>query len=359
MGFGIMRLPVIGGDASRIDEKTAIGLIDRAYDAGIRYFDTAVPYHGGRSEEFIGRVIKRYPRESVCLADKMPMWTLTGIDEARRIFDDQLKRCGVDYFDHYLIHSLKSEFWEKAEAYGLFDFLAEMKAAGKIRRLGFSFHDSPELLKTIAAAHPWDFAQIQLNFFDWEHYRSREQYEVLEAAGLPVVIMEPLRGGTLGALTPAAADVLKAYNPDVSLASWSFRFAASLPNVVTVLSGMSTMEHVEDNISTMTDFKPLSAEERQIMDKALCAYHNSCAVPCTSCRYCCSVCPQGIDMPSVFYLYNQLQINGDKQRYNRKIGELPATSHPGRCLKCGKCVRVCPQHIDVPGCLAKSVAALG
>lgn len=358
MGFGMMRLPLTSQNPADIDEAKALAMIDRAYQAGIRYFDTAVPYHGGKSEEFVGRALAKYPRDSFVLADKLPLWSLSSLDEAKEIFNSQLKKCRVEYFDHYLLHSLQTAFWSKAEKLGLYDFLADMKAAGKIKRLGFSFHDTPEVLRTIADAHPWDFAQIQLNFFDWEHYRSREQYEVLTERGIPVVIMEPLRGGALGALSPAATAVFKKYNPDVTAASWSFRFAASLPNVITVLSGMTYMEHLEDNIGTMTDFKPLTDEERGVIDEALMAYYNSCSVPCTSCRYC-SVCPQGIDMPNIFYLYNQLQMTGDKARYTRKMGEMPESVRPDRCLSCGKCMKYCPQHIDIPAALRKTIAALG
>ena len=281
-----MRMPKLDPAKQEIDLATGQNLIDRAMEAGVNYFDTAYVYHGGDSEKFAGKALKKYPRESYFLVTKMPVRNVASEADVDRIFKEQLERCQTEYFDFYLLHNLNKDQWPKVEQYKIYDYLKEQQKAGKIRRLGFSFHDEPEILETIAAAHEWDFAQIQLNYFDWDAYRSREQYEVLTKRGIPVVVMEPLRGGTLASLNPEATEIFRKADPNASTASWAFRYVASLPNVMTVLSGMTYAEHLEDNIKTFTDFKPLTDEERKVIADALAAYKKSGAVPCTGCRYC-------------------------------------------------------------------------
>lgn len=272
IGFGTMRLPTIGGDMKKIDYAVTERMIDAAMKAGCNYFDTAYMYHGGESEICMGKVLKKYPRDSYYLASKMPVWFARNRAGVERLFNEQLRKCQTEYFDFYMLHSLDSGKWAAVQKYGALEFLLKMKEQGKIRKLGFSFHDSPEVLKTIVKAHPWDFAQIQLNYLDWTLYRSKEQYEIVTEAGIPVIVMEPLRGGALARLSPDAVSILKNADPKASTASWGFRWCATLPNVLCILSGMSLPEHVEDNMRTFMPFVPLSDKEKNTLELALAAY---------------------------------------------------------------------------------------
>ena len=355
IGYGMMRLPRVSPGSQEIDASVGRKLVDRAMAAGINYFDTAYMYHGGRSEVFTGNALKKYSRDSYFLADKMPPWYVREASDVERIFNEQLKRCRTEYFDFYLIHSLGSANWELTKKHRIYETLEKLKRSGKIRRLGFSFHDSPEMLKTIAEAHPWDFAQIQLNYFDWEAYRSREQYEILTGLGIPVIVMEPLRGGALAKLTPAASEVLRKADPDASVASWALRYAASLPNVLCVLSGMTLPEHLEDNIRTFTPFRPLTDPERGTLAEALELYRKAAAVPCTACRYCMP-CPVGVEIPRVFGFYNQYKVDGNAWMFTGGLKALGEDGQPESCVNCGRCVKLCPQKIDIPRELKKVAA---
>ncbi len=346
LGFGMMRLPRQSPNRPDIDAAKAGKMVDRAMAAGLNYFDTAYMYHKGKSETFAGKALKKYPRDSFLLADKMPVWMAGNPAGIKHIFQEQLDRCQTEYFDFYLIHSLNAANWERALKFKVPEFLEEQKAKGKIRYLGFSFHDSPEVLKTIAGARPWDFAQIQLNYLDWEAYRSREQYEILTELGIPVIVMEPLRGGALAKLTPEATAILQRNNPGASTASWALRYAASLPNVICVLSGMTLPEHLEDNLRTFTPFKPLSDAERQTLQAALQAHHGA-AVPCTACNYCVP-CPVGVEIPRIFSAYNQYRSSGDARAFLAAMAALGEDGRPGACVNCGRCARHCPQKIKIP-----------
>lgn len=352
LGFGCMRLPQLSPDGPEIDYGTVKQMIDRAMKAGCNYFDTAYMYHDGRSERCLGDLLKAYPRDSYYLTDKMPVWFARDTAGIERIFREQLERCRTDYFDFYMLHSLNSANWELAQKYKACEFLERMKKEGKIRRLGFSFHDSPEVLRKIVDAREWDFAQIQLNYLDWELYRSREQYEILTGAGIPVIVMEPLRGGALAALSPDASDILRKADPHSSNAAWAFRYVASLPNVLCVLSGMTLPEHVEDNIRTFSPLKPLTGSERKTLDQALAAYRKRLAVPCTACRYCMP-CPAGVEIPKIFGLYNQYKISGNKWLFTNNYNVLPEDAKIASCVNCGKCTKHCPQKIQIPAELRK------
>ena len=253
LGYGMMRLPTQG---DQIDYEKAEALVKRALEAGINYFDTAYFYHKGQSEKFCGDILPKFPRDSYYLTSKMPVGLCKTEADVERIFNEQLERCKADYFDFYLFHNMNANVWKTATKLHVWDFLQKKKAEGKVRKIGFSFHDKFENLKKIASAYPWDFAQIQLNILDWELYHSREQYEILTERNIPVVIMEPLRGGALATLSQEANDILKKANPNLTTAAWAFRFVASLPNVLTILSGMTKMEHLEENIKTFSEFKP-------------------------------------------------------------------------------------------------------
>ena len=351
LGFGGMRLPRRKGSAE-IDVDEVRRMVARAMAGGCNYFDTAFMYHGGRSERCFGEVLKDYPRESFMLADKMPVWMAKSADDVERIFKEQLSRCRTDYFDCYLIHSLDAGKWRRAKEFKVYEFLAEMKKQGKIRQLGFSFHDSPEVLGGIVPEYEWDFAQIQLNYLDWELYRSREQYEILTAAKIPVIVMEPLRGGALANLSPEASAILKKADPAASNAAWAFRYAGSLPNVVCILSGMTRMEHLEENLRTFSPLVPLSDSERETLTLALAAYRKQLAVPCTSCRYCMP-CPVGVEIPKIFAFYNQYKLSKRAGKFREQYLSLPEGSRADSCVACGQCAKVCPQKIRIPEELAK------
>lgn len=356
LGFGCMRLPLLSEDTKDIDRASAEAMVDYAYAHGVNYFDTAYTYHGECSEPFIGEVLSKYPRERFKLATKMPVWLLEKEEDAVHYFSKQLERCKVDYFDFYLIHSLNAERIEHIERLKLYDYLLREKERGRICNLGFSFHDAPELLNGLATRIKWDFAQIQLNYLDWEIQNAKLAYEILTKNNLPVIVMEPIRGGTLANLPEASRAILAGQDAGASPASWAMRFAASLPNVLTVLSGMSTMEQVEDNVRTMSDFKPLTGEEREALERSLAEYRRAGAIPCTGCRYCMD-CPAGVDIPSNFAIYSQYKITGVKFAMEIQYMTLGEAKQASNCVNCGKCVPLCPQFINIPEELKKVAAA--
>lgn len=352
LGFGCMRFPVIKEGEDSIDWPEAEKLIDYAYSKGVTYYDTAYPYHGGESEKFIGWALNKYPRNSFYLATKMPTFNLQTPQDVERIFAEQLERTNMEYFDYYLIHALSADRFKLVEELGVYDFLQKQKAEGKIRHLGFSFHDTPEVLETICAAHEWDFAQLQINYLDWEVYRSREQYEILCRFGIPCIVMEPVRGGRLADLGHQPNEILKNDRPNSSIASWAMRYAATLDNVFVVLSGMSTMQQTVDNIQSFTPFEPLDAGQQKVLQQALDSYKQNTLVPCTACRYCMP-CPAGVDIPGIFALFNNCALQGGMKRFTKEYAQLPPESMGGNCVNCGQCVSACPQNIAVPDLLAK------
>ena len=352
LGFGCMRLPTISPDSPDIDYATAKKMIASAMKAGCNYFDTAYMYHGGHSEKCLGELLQAYPRDSYYLTDKLPVWFARKPADLERIFNEQLSRCKTTYFDFYMLHSLGVGNWKTAKRFKAYEFLAKKKREGKIRKLGFSFHDTPELLAEIVKAHPWDFVQLQLNYLDWELYRSREQYEIATKAGIPVIVMEPLRGGALASLSPSAAAILKKAEPGLSTASWAFRYLAGLPNVLCILSGMTLPEHMEDNIRTFTPIKPLSEGDKKVLNEALAVYRKQLAVPCTACKYCMP-CPVGVEIPKIFGLYNQYKISGNKWLFSNNYNAIPEDSRADACVNCGKCLKQCPQKIKIPAELKK------
>ena len=354
LGFGMMRLPTLGPGNPEIDYATVEKQIARALEAGVNYFDTAYFYHGGRSEKCAGDLLTKFPRDSYYLTSKMPVRALRKETDVERIWNEQLKKCKTEYFDFYLVHNLNKARWQDTIRFHVYEFLLQKKKEGKIRKLGFSFHDKPEVLETIAKAHPWDFAQIQLNYLDWEFYRSREQYEILQKYKIPAIIMEPLKGSALAKLNPDAVEVLKQANPNVSAASWAFRYVGSLPNVICILSGMTLTEHLEDNIKTFTDFKPLSREEYAVVAKALDVFRKKSTVPCTDCKYCMP-CPAGVNIPRNFNIYNNFKITGVPHRFNMEYNSLPEDQRASECVNCGACLKKCPQKINIPEELKKVV----
>lgn len=348
LGMGCMRLPNIHGDRSQIDIPKAEEILDLAYQSGINYFDTAYVYGDGASERATGKALSKYPRETYYLTDKMPAWLLNTKEDVARIFQEELDRCGVEYFDFYLCHNVNDESIHRFTdpELGVIPYLEEMQRQGKIRYLGFSSHGSPETLRKFAAIRDWDFAQIQLNYLDWELQQAKQQYEILTERGIPVMVMEPVRGGRLASLCPEADALLKALRPELSIASWALRFVADLPNVQVVLSGMSTLEQLRDNLGTFSQENPLTPEERHTLEEALSLFRKKFTIPCTGCGYC-SGCPMELHIPEFLKAYNEYLISGSPMALDSVLA-VPGDQQPKACVGCNQCAEHCPQHIDVP-----------
>lgn len=353
IGFGCMRLPQKDGEPDI--EKTQ-EMVDYAMEHGINYYDTAWFYHGGKSELAVGKVMKKYPRNSYYLADKMPLRILKDKSEVIPTFEEQLKKCQTDYFDFYLAHNINKREWEILKECNVYKQLLQKKQEGKIKYLGFSIHDTPELLEEVVNTYKWDFVQLPINPIDWKVVDAKKQYEIATKAGLPVVVMNPLKGGQLSTLSEKAVEILKNANPDVSPSSWSLRYSASLPNVFVVLSGMTEMEHVTDNVKTFTNFKTLDEKEQKVLDDAIAAYNASCAISCTYCQYCTG-CPVGIDIPKNFLMYNQYKATNRKDRFTLAYESIKEENRADKCINCGICKTKCPQKLDIPT-LLKDIADL-
>ena len=362
LGFGLMRLPMQGDE---VDIEQTKQMVDMFMQAGFNYFDTAYGYIGGRSEKAIGEaLVKRYPRESFLLTTKLPAWAAGSAEEARQMLETSLERTGAGYFDFYLLHNLGEQRTHFFDDYGIWDFLKAKKAEGVIRHLGFSFHDKADKLDAILAAHPdVDFVQLQINYIDWESstIESRKCYEVARRYGKPVIIMEPVKGGNLANPRAEVADVFRAANPDASPSSWAIRYAASLDGIITVLSGMSNIAQMADNISYMKEFKPLTAEERKVIDRARELLDAIPTVPCTACEYCMKGCPKHIAIPGSLQSFNMYKVYGNlesaKGNYNWNTNG-HKLARASECVKCGKCEAVCPQHIRIREELANAAAVL-
>jgi predicted aldo/keto reductase-like oxidoreductase len=353
LGFGLMRLPRKG---LSIDVGQVCTMVDTFLAAGFTYFDTAYVYPGSEAAAKKA-LVDRYPRESFFLATKLFATFSPTAKSAKAEFETSLKRTGARYFDFYLLHSMVDANYKKYERLGLWDFVQEQKANGLIRHVGFSFHGGPELLDQLLTEHPEvEFVQLQINYADWENptITSRANYEVARRHGTPIVVMEPVKGGRLANPPQEVTDLFNAYDPDASPASWAIRFAASLDGVITVLSGMSDISQMEDNLSFMKDFKPLNAEERKIIQKAQEMVGHSAAIPCTACRYCTSHCPKQIPIPEIFEAANLKLANGrDEEARAEYRKAIQGKASPADCIRCHKCEQACPQHINVADELAR------
>lgn len=351
LGFGTMRLPC-NADGS-IDEAQVAEMTAYAMEHGVNYFDTAYPYHGGESERVIGRVLKHYPRDSYYLATKYPGHQIlsNGYNPAK-IFEDQLRKCGVEYFDFYLLHNVYEKSMEVYldPRWGIVDYFREQKRLGRIKHLGFSCHAETKGLKEFldACGEDMEFCQIQLNWLDWTLQDARGKYDLLTERGIPVWVMEPVRGGKLAKLADSDEAKLKVLRPEASIASWSFRFLMDLPNVQMILSGMSSMEQMMDNVKTFSEARPLSGEETALLLDIAEGMKDS--VPCTACRYCCDGCPVGLDIPWLLNAYNEMRV-APAINVAMRIEFLPEEQKPSACIACGKCARSCPQNIDIPGAM--------
>lgn len=357
LGLGNMRLPCktpIKREANPlIDYDKAQQIVDMAYQNGVNYFDTAYMYHCGKSEKFIGQALKKYPRESYFLADKLPIWMCKTPADMEKIFNKQLERTGIDSFDFYLLHSLDKSNFEKCEKFGAYDFILKKKAQGLVKNIGFSFHGTVDDLKEIVAAHHWDFAQIQMNYLDWKNQDAKTQYQVLTDAGIPVIVMEPVRGGKLADLPKNAENILKQNAPNSSIASWAIRFVASFDNVMTVLSGMNSLEQMEDNINSLTDFVPFTDNEFKICENIASLINKNDIIPCTGCDYCAD-CPKGVKISTIFDIYNKFKTGEYTRSQAKEKYKLIDVNHTA-CVKCGKCKEHCPQSIDIPNELAGKI----
>ena len=356
-GFGLMRLPLNNPDnAGDIDIEELKRMVDVFLANGFTYFDTAWMYCGFKSENAIKEaLVDRYPRDSFTLTTKLNSDFIECEEDRDKIFNEQLRKTGVDFFDYYLLHSLEGNRPEKYERLHCFEWLLDKKEKGLVKHCGFSFHDKPELLDKILTDHPeMEFVQLQINYLDWESewIRSRENYEVAVKHGKPVIVMEPCKGGTLARIPEEALRAFKETEPDMSAPSWAIRFAASLENVMVVLSGMSNLAQMEDNISYMKDFKPLSEEEKKLCFKAAELINSQVAVPCTACHYCTEGCPMSIAIPEYFSLYNEDMREDLKQKgwtinfsnYDKLTEKFSKASD---CIQCGQCEGVCPQHLTI------------
>ncbi|MDR1957319.1 MAG: aldo/keto reductase [Treponema sp.] len=351
LGFGGFRLPVVDG-GQEIDQCKLQEMVDYAIAHGVNYFDTAYYYHNGTSETCLGELLSKYPRNKFNLATKMPLGGLKSERELEHIFHDQLKKCKVDFFDFYLLHNVNKTSIVISEKYHIYDFLKEKQRQGFIRHIGFSFHDAPDLLKEVLNKYDVDFVQIQLNYMDWELQNAKMQYQILKEKGIPITVMEPVRGGMLAVLCKKSRELFHNANPEVSIASWALRYAASFPEVLTVLSGMSNFDQLQDNIKTFERFNPLNNSEREIIENALTIYKKLLIIPCTACRYCMD-CPQGVDIPGVFGVYNNYNQQGKYKKeaiqdFFFRYGILGIGKQAHLCIQCKQCVRRCPQHIDIP-----------
>ena len=364
LGFGAMRLPVIDGDDGRVDEAAVLRMVDTAMKSGINYYDTAWGYHGENSELVMGRALSRYPRESYYIATKFPGYDPSNWGKAEEIFERQLEKLGVDHFDFYLFHNvceMNIDAYLDDEKYGIYSYLMKQKRSGRIRHLGFSCHGGMDVLKRFLDAYGKDmeFCQLQLNYLDWTFQSGKEKTELLEGLGIPVWVMEPLRGGKLANLAPEHEAKLKVLRPEEEIPAWAFRFLQSIPSVTVILSGMSNMEQLEKNIATFAEEKKLSDAEMSALLKIADEMLTVGTVPCTACHYCVSHCPQGLDIPALLALYNEHAYTGGGFIAPMALSALPKDKRPRACIGCRSCEQVCPQQIKISEVMADFSKKLG
>ena len=367
LGFGAMRLPVVGGDEGKIDEAAAEKMIDEAFAKGINYFDTAWGYHNGNSELVVGKALSKYPRDKFYLATKFPGYDLSNMPKVKEIFEKQLEKTRVEYFDFYLFHNVCemniNQYLDPQ--YGIFDYLIEQKKNGRIKHLGFSCHGEMEVLKRFLDAYgkSMEFCQIQLNYFDWSFQEAKEKVELLNSMNIPVWVMEPLRGGRLAHLDAKYEEILKSLRPDEDIPAWAFRFLQSIKGVTMVLSGMSDDKQLADNLKTYETEKPLSDKEMKAILDIADEMQGRKQVPCTACHYCVSHCPQGLDIPHLLSLYNEHMITLEHSDMAfiapMALSALPDDKKPSACLHCRSCEQVCPQQIKISEAMTAFAEKLG
>ena len=349
LGFGAMRLPLTGD--GQIDEEQTARMTAYAIEHGVNYFDTAYGYHDGKSEVVMGKVLSSYPRESYYLADKFPGYDLSNMGKVEEIFEEQLERCGVEYFDFYLFHNVYEGNIDDYlnPKFGIFEYLMEQKKNGRIRHLGFSAHGSIEVIRRFLDAYgeQMEFGQLQLNYMDWHFQKAKEKAELLQKSGVPIWVMEPLRGGKLAKADEHMTKELSAMRPEETVPAWAFRFLQTIPGVTMVLSGMSDMEQLKENIAIWQEDKPLSKEEFDRLTELADEETRKGGLPCTSCHYCTSHCPQKLPIPELIALYNEHKITGGGFLAPMAVGSMPEKERPANCVGCHSCEQVCPQQIKI------------
>lgn len=360
LGVGCMRLPVIDNNDELIDEAAAAEMAEYAIGNGINYFDTAWGYHGGNSETAMGKILEKYPRENFYLASKFPGYDLSNMPKVEEIFEKQLEKCRVGYFDFYLFHNVCEMNIDAYldQQYGIYEYLLKQKENGRIRHLGFSAHGDYDTIKRFLEAYgeKMEFCQLQINYIDWNFQEAKKKTELLKEYGIPVWVMEPLRGGKLAKVSEENEKALKALRPEETIPAWAFRFLQTIPEVTMILSGMSSLDQIRENIDVFAEEKPLSEEEmKTLLDIADGMIHE---VPCTACHYCTSHCPQGIDIPAMFKLYNEHVFTGGGFLAPMTIQAIPEEKRPSACVGCRSCEAVCPQQIKISEVLTDFVEKL-
>ena len=363
LGMGAMRLPVVNGDDASIDEAAAFAMVDEAMAKGVNYYDTAWGYHSGNSELVMGRALARYPREKFYLATKFPGYDLSNMPKVKEIFAKQLEKCQVKYFDFYLFHNVCEMNIDAYldPQYGIYDYLLEQRKNGRIRHLGFSAHGDYDVMKRFLDAYGKDmeFCQIQLNYLDWEFQDAKKKVELLNEWNIPVWVMEPLRGGKLASLSAEDEGKLKALRPEETIPAWAFRYLQTIPSVKVVLSGMSNMKQMQENIRTFEEDKPLNDEELKAIYSIADGMVKKIVLPCTACHYCTSHCPQGLDIPGLLALYNEHCFTQGGFIAPMALQAVPADKQPSACVGCRSCEAVCPQGIKISEAMADFAARLG
>ena len=357
LGMGAMRLPET--EDGQINEPEAIDIIRSAIDAGINYVDTAFGYHNGKSEGLVGKALRDGYREKVLLADKMPIWLAKDEEHMKEMFQTQLERLDTDYIDMYLVHSVNKPNWKRIKKLNLMPFLEEMKAAGKIKHIGFSFHDSYELFEEVLDSYPWEFCQIQLNYLDWNFQNAKAKVELMNERNIPIWVMEGLRGGMLASLSEENTAKLKEMRPDESMVGWAFRFLQSVPGVTVSLSGMSNLDQLKDNIRIFSEDKALSESEMKFITEMADEMVRKGVLPCTACRYCTSRCPKHLDIPRLLELYNEHSFTGGGFIAPMAVDALDPDRRPNACIGCRSCEAVCPQQIKISEAMADFSKMLG
>ncbi|MDE6313559.1 MAG: aldo/keto reductase [Lachnospiraceae bacterium] len=363
MGLGMMRLPVVKGNDAEIDEAAAAEMIDYAYKNGINYFDTAWGYHNGNSELVAGKYLSKYPRDSYYLATKFPGYDLSNMNKVEEIFEKQLEKCQTTYFDFYLFHNVYEGNVDGYlnPDYGIMKYLLKQKNNGRIRHLGFSAHGSVEVMKRFLDVYGehMEFCQLQLNYMDWHFQGAKEKYELIQKANIPVWVMEPLRGGKLANVPEDMAAQLKKMREDENMPAWAFRFLQTLPGVTMVLSGMSNMEQLKENMATWKEDKPLTTEEFEKLVSFADEETRKGGLPCTACHYCTSHCPQSLPIPELIALYNEHKITGGGFLAPMAVASMPKEQHPSNCVGCRSCEQVCPQQIKISQAMSEFSSMIG
>lgn len=363
LGMGAMRLPVIDGDDTRVDQELVNKMVACAMEGGVNYYDTAWGYHGGQSELAMGRALAAYPRESFYLADKFPGYDLSNMDKVEEIFEKQLEKCGVEYFDFYLIHNVCELNIDEYlnPAHRIYDYLTAQKKNGRIRHLGFSAHGSRAVIERFLSVYgdAMEFCQLQINYLDWNFQDAKGKVDLLRGRGLPVWVMEPVRGGSLASLKPEYEERLRALRPDEAIPAWAFRFLQSIPEVTVTLSGMSNLEQMQQNIATFGEEKPLSVQEMDALLGIADEMVKKIALPCTACRYCTTHCPQGLDIPHLLALYNEHAYSNGGFIAPMAVSAIEEDKRPNACIGCRSCEAVCPQQIKISEAMADFSRMLG